>query len=78
MEREIIDYPDDLNRWSSQVLQDPEAMLFKSTSGGRYIVHSKKWALLAVTDATGQRISVYDYSVDYEGGFWCRIQELII
>ena len=78
VEKETIGSPDDLNLWFSNVLQDKEAVVFKPNPGGRYVVHSKKCALLAIFEATGQRVSVYDYPMNYEGDPWCLIQQLII
>ena len=78
VENETISKPDDLNLWFSNALQDKEAILFKNNPGGRYVVHSKKFSLLAVFEPTGQRVSVYDYPVDYKGDQWCLIQQLII
>ena len=78
VENEMISKPDDLNIWFSNVLQDKEAVIFKRKPGGRYVVHSKKWALLAVFESTGKRVSVYDYPLNYQGDPWCLIQQLII
>lgn len=78
VENEKIRKPDDLNIWFSNVLQDKKAIVFKKKTGGRYIVHSKKFSLLAVFEENGQRVSVYDYPIDYKGDQWCLIQQLII
>lgn len=78
VENEKIRKPDDLNIWFSNVLQDKKAIVFKKNPGGRYIVHSKKFSLLAVFEENGQRVSVYDYPIDYKGDQWCLIQQLII
>ena len=77
VEKEAISKPDDLNVWFSNVVQDKEAVIFKVKPGGRYVVHSKKFALLAVFEPNGQRVSVYDYPMDYQGDPWCLIQQLI-
>ncbi len=79
VEGELLNSPDDLNRWFEQTLDDPQASLIQPKSAtSRYLVYSDRHRLLAVLDRNGERVSVHKHDGQALGDVWKTLADLIL